>query len=236
MDGLMQGEESGRTVLAPVLATADVRSRLMSVGAAGASDAELLAVLVSLGTRQGGALGVATRLLERFDGPGGLGRAHLQALTDEAGMGIGRALTIVAAMELGRRSLLPGADRPRLSTPDEAALHYRPRLAALDHEVFHIGCLDARGRLLRDVRIAEGTAASCAVQPREVFAAAVRERALAVLLVHNHPSGDPDPSPEDVQLTLRLVEAGRVIGIPVVDHLIVAQGGHRSLARLGYFR
>jgi DNA repair protein RadC len=209
------------------------RERIFDVGASAMGEAELLGLLLGTGSRGLTALQTAELLLTRFDGVGGLARAHAVELRDEPGVGVARAALLAAALELGRRSLGPRADRPRLRQAPEVWALYRPKLGHLHNEVFHVACLDVRNRLLRDARVAEGGFASCALLPREVFAPAMREGAVAVILVHNHPSGDTQPSADDLALTARLARAGEILGIRVVDHVIIGAEGFCSLAALG---
>jgi DNA repair protein RadC len=204
------------------------KARLLKVGAAAMTDAELLSLII------GGAVSrqVAAELLNRFDGVSDIARAHVADL----GVSKSIAVKIVGALELGRRSLGPRAERPKLRYAPEVDRHYRPLLGHLHNEVFHVACLDIRNRLLRDARVAEGGFASCAILPREVFAPALREGAVGVILVHNHPSGETEPSADDLQLTSRLVRAGEVLGVRVLDHVIVGSGGYTSLAERGVLR
>lgn len=209
------------------------RSRIFDVGPGAMGDAELVALLVGAGGPTTTAQHTAEELLQRFDGVAGLARAHVTDLRNEHGVGVARAAVIAAAIELGRRSLGPRAERPRLRYATDVYAHYRPKLAHLRNEVFHVACLDTRNRLLRDVRVAEGGLISCATSPREVFAAALREGATGVVLVHNHPSGETQPSAEDLALTQRMRRAGEVMGIGVLDHVIVGTSGFTSLAATG---
>ena len=209
------------------------RSRIFDVGPGPMGDAELLALLLSIGGATRTAQQTAEALLQRFDGVAGLARAHVTDLRNEPGVGVAKAAVIAAAIELGRRSLGPRAERPRLRYATDVYAHYRPKLAHLRNEVFHVACLDTRNRLLRDVRVAEGGLVSCATSPREVFAAALREGATSVVLVHNHPSGETQPSGEDLSLTQRMRRAGQVMGIGVLDHVIVGASGFTSLAATG---
>ncbi len=164
----------------------------------------------------GGLAGLETTGVEGL-GRGTLSRAEMRRLE--------RVLALVDAF--GKSVPLPA----RVSDAGEVAAHFRPRLASLEVESFWVLMLDARARPIGSECIARGTLTACLVHPREVFAPALRRRAAQIVVVHNHPSGDPEPSAEDVELTERLVEAGDLLGIPVVDHLVVARGGHRSLAR-----
>lgn len=150
-----------------------------------------------------------------------------------AGFSPSRAASLLAAFELGRRILRTGTDRPVLTCARSVHRYLAPTLEALRNEVFHVLCLNTRHRLLLDARVAEGNAFSCSVDPREVFAAAISSRAAAVILAHNHPSGSPEPSPEDIALTRQLAEGGRLLGVKVIDHVIVGLGCFVSLDERG---
>lgn len=155
------------------------------------------------------------------------------ALANLPGMGPRRAGRLLAAMELGRRSLRLTERRPRLRTPAEIDAWLRPHLTSLRREVFHVLCFNARNVLLRDARVAEGSTSSCPVDPSEVFRAALAVRASAVVLAHNHPSGDPEPSGLDLSLTRQLVEGGRLLNVQVMDHLIIGERAYVSLLERG---
>lgn len=219
--------------LEPLVRAERPRDRIYEPGPSALTDAELLGILLGTGGRGLTAQQTAEELLQRFDGVGGLGRAHVTDLRDERGVGVAKAAVIAAAMELGRRSMAPGAERPRLKYAVDVDRHYRHRLAHLHNEVFHVACLDVRNRLVRDARVAQGGFASCAILPREIFAPAIREGCVGIVLVHNHPSGESEPSNDDLALTARLVHAGEVLGIKVLDHVIIAANGFTSLATTG---
>ena len=150
-----------------------------------------------------------------------------------AGLPPARGARILAALELGRRAQRPSETRPRLRTPAEIFRHVWPSLGLLGREVFHVLCFNPRNVLLADVRIAEGTVDSCQVDPRDVFRAALASRATAVVLVHNHPSGDPEPSVQDVALTRQLVHGAELLGLKVLDHLVVGDGDFSSMLERG---
>ena len=137
------------------------------------------------------------------------------------------------ALELGRRGLKAQEARPRLGTPHTIYEYLAPSLGLLRHEVFHVLCFNARNVLLQDVRVATGTVATCFVDPREVFRVAVRANCPAIVLAHNHPSGDPEPSRQDRDLTAKLVTAGKLLGIKVLDHIIVGDGRYVSFLNRG---
>ncbi len=208
------------------------RELLARGGAAALSDAQLVALLLRTGVPGPGtsALEIGSGLLASHGSVAGLDRASFRELCAERGLGPAKAASLKAALELGRR-LLAGAGTPRarLSSSREVADLFTPRLFNLRREVFLAVLLNARHEVIRETTVSVGCLTGSLVHPREVFQPAVRDSAAAVILVHNHPSGDPTPSPEDVQLTERLVEAGRILGIRVLDHVVVAQGGYASL-------
>jgi len=208
------------------------RELLARSGAEALSDAQLVSLLLRPATSGHGAsaIDLGVGLLESHGSVAGLDRATLRELAGAPGLGPAKAARLKAALELGRR-LMAGGDRPRarLSSSRDVADHFTPRLFNLPREVFIAVLLNARNEVLREITVAVGCLTGSLVHPREVFQPAVRESAAAIILVHNHPSGDPTPSPEDVQLTERLVEAGRILGIRVLDHVVVALGGYASL-------
>jgi DNA repair protein RadC len=211
------------------------RERLVSLGASALSSAELLALLIGAGGTRGSALQVGQLLLA---GAGGsLRRMAMQpvaALTATSGVGIARAVTVHAALELGRRLASETRDDGApVRSPRDVARVFAPRLEDLPVEEFHVAILDAQHRLERDVTITRGILTSSLVHPREVFREAIAERAAAVILVHNHPSGDPTPSADDRQVTEQLVAAGKLLDIPVHDHIIIGRGRYMSFAEAG---
>ena len=212
------------------------RELLARAGAESLTDAQLIALLLRTGATGPGAsaLEVGAGLLASHGSVAGLDRASFRELCGVRGLGPAKAAGLKAALELGRRLMAaPGAQRPRLSSSREVAAHFTPRLFNLPREVFIAVLLNARNEVIREITVAVGCLTGSLVHPREVFQPAVRDSAAAVILVHNHPSGDPTPSPEDVQLTERLVEAGRILGIRVLDHVVVAHGGYVSLMDRG---
>jgi len=213
------------------------RERLFEKGAVALADAELLAlVLRTSGIHGETGVDRARRLLAAFGGLDGLRHASADELAREPGLGTASAAAVVAALELGRRTASTRVERGGVyRTSAEVFLDLRARLAPLRKEVFCVLLLDAKHRKLREVQVSEGSLTASIVHPREVFVAAVRESAAAVILAHNHPSGDPTPSPEDVELTRRLRQAGETLGIRVLDHVIVGADAHFSFADAGYW-
>ncbi len=211
------------------------RERLRALGPRALSTAELLTMLIGSGTRGGSAIDVAHRLLARFDGSlRRLSQAPLAALTHQAGVGPARAATVAAALELGRRQAAEPGDLGRpLRNPLDVFAVYGPLLADAAVEEFHVAVLDAQHRLERDLLVTRGILDSSLVHPREVFREAIAERAAAVILIHNHPSGDPTPSSDDRRVTSQLAAAGRLLDIPVHDHVVIGRGRHFSFAEAG---
>jgi len=206
------------------------REKLRLHGPAALGDNELLALVVGSGSRRGNALSVANAVLAAHGGLPGLRQCTVDELVRIAGIGRARASQIIAALELGRRSLAaPPGERIQIRKPSEAAEYLLPRYGARALEQFGIVLLDARHRVLRTAVLALGTRNSCAVEPRDVFREAAIGGAAAIVVFHTHPSGDPSPSPDDVDLTRRLVAAGVLMGIDVVDHLILGDSRYWSL-------
>lgn len=210
------------------------RERLAEFGPVALTDAELLALLVRTGTGGRGALDVARDTLLAAEGLRVLASAPVAELESLPGLGPVKAATLVAAFELGRRVATQKLERGvALSSPQDVHRHFAPRLRDEPCEHFLAVLLDGRHRVLGDVAVSRGTLTSSLVHPREVFRPAIRQAAAAVVLVHNHPSGDPAPSLEDRRVTVRLREAGELVGIRVVDHVIVAEGGYHSFEEEG---
>ncbi len=211
------------------------RERLKSLGAHALSSSELLAILIGTGSAGRSSLAVAHDALARTDGS--LRRLSTQpvaALTAVPGLGNVRAIVIHAALELGRRLAAESRDEGApLRSPRDVWAAFAPRLEDLPVEEFHVAVLDAQHRLERDITITRGILNSSLVHPREVFREAIAERAAAIILIHNHPSGDPTPSADDRAITAQLVAAGRLLDIPVADHLIIGRGRYLSFAEGG---
>lgn len=210
------------------------RERLARLGAQSLSNAELLAILLRAGVPGENAVQVGQRLLQQFGGLTGLQRAPLEELCRQRGVGAAKAAQLKAAIELGRRLLLeaPG-DRPSITSPADAAALVLYDMAALEQEHLRLILLNVRNRVLDIVDVYKGSVASSQVHIGELFKHAVRRNAVGIILVHNHPSGDPTPSPEDIALTRQVVQAGKLLNIDVLDHLIIGQGRWVSLKERG---
>jgi DNA repair protein RadC len=211
------------------------QERLERLGAGALSDTELLAMLLRSGTQGQDVLAVSARLLSEA---GSLTRLLAWHEADFRGLrGIGRvkSLQLVAAMEVARRAIrLPPDESPVLNRADLIAAHFETVASGLDVEKFWVLCLNRRNRLRKRVEVSSGTATAALAHPREVFRAAIREAAAAVVCAHNHPSGDPSPSAADIQLTRQLREAAAAVDIPLLDHVIIGRRGADPLGR-GYY-
>ncbi|MBM7118305.1 RadC family protein [Archangium primigenium] len=223
-------EGGGEGSVRAALEGEDARERLFRLGAEALTDPELLGLLWGAGART---RALAEQLLAPAGGLKALVQQDPRALCARPGLGQLRTAQLLAALELGRRAQRVVERRPRLRTPRDIATYLAPQLGALRREVFHVLCFNARNVLLLDARVAEGTINACMVDPREVFAAAITARATAIVLAHNHPSGDPEPSAQDVGLTAQLVEAGRMLGIKVLDHVVLGSGNYVSMRERG---
>ena len=210
------------------------REKLVRHGAAALGDNELVALVIGNGSRRGSALAIANELLASYGGLHGLVRCSCEELTGVPGVGRARAAQVVAALELGRRSLshAPGA-RVRITDPKQAAAYLLPRFGARAVEHLGVLLLDAKHRVLREATVAIGTLNTSAVLPREVFREAAIGGAAAIVLFHNHPSGDPTPSRDDIELTRRLAAAGVLMGIDVIDHVVLGDARYCSLKEMG---
>ncbi len=210
------------------------RERLLRYGPEALSDGQLLAVLLRTGHARRSAVGVARDLLSRFENLRALSAAGFAEMASVSGIGPAKAAQVMAALELGRRvQAQPLQQGMPLRGSRDVFEACAPYLRDLKKEIFQVVLLNGKNRVIRTVTIATGSLTSCLVHPREVFAPAIRESSASVLLIHNHPSGDPTPSPEDLALSRRLVKAGEVIGIPVLDHLVIGDGHYVSFVDQG---
>lgn len=208
-----------------------LRERVLLYGAEALGDVELVALLLGTGAEGEPVLGLAARLLDAAGGPAGLARFGAHGLSERRGVGPAKAARILAAVELGRRAgehALSDAGMT-MGSFDAVVDWARPRLAALDYEEVWLLGLDGRNILRTARRVAQGGAHGCAVMPRDILRPALRDGASAIILLHNHPSGDPTPSQDDVVMTRALCAACEAVGIALLDHVVVARGGASSL-------
>lgn len=211
------------------------REKLQQSGAETLGDNELLAILLGVGTRGRTALDVANELLTTGGGLRGLARLGRDELARAHGIGDARAARVQAAIELGRRTLWRGPEaRPCFNTPREAAEYLLPQYGNHPVERFGVLLVDTRHRLVRTRILSVGSLDASVVHPREVFREAIVGGAAAVVLFHNHPSGDPTPSRDDLALTRRLLTAGDLIGIDVIDHIVLADARYASMREMGH--
>jgi DNA repair protein RadC len=210
------------------------RERLTIHGARALSTPELIAIALRTGSQTQSALMLAQRLLSTCQGLEGLSQASVEELCQVPGIGPAKAAQILAALELGRRAVLTQGDpRPQIGCPQDAANLLASRMADALQEELHVLLLNTRHRVMRAVTVYQGNVNSAQIRTAEVFREAIRDNAKAIIVAHNHPSGDTSPSTDDVQVTAALVQAGRLLDIQVLDHLIIGRGGHTSMNERG---
>jgi DNA repair protein RadC len=211
------------------------RERLMKHGAESLSDAQLLAILLRTGDRDKSAVTLGLGLLDTYKTLGNVDAASFRELAAMKGLGPAKIAQIKAAFELGRRLLREESGlHAHFSSAHAVYSYFASRFRHLKKELFVALLLDAKNRLIREYRVSEGTLTNSLIHPREAFRQAVKDSAAAVIFVHNHPSGDPTPSREDITITARLKEAGELMGIPVLDHVIIGDNGYASLKEKGH--
>jgi DNA repair protein RadC len=212
------------------------REKLLTHGAAALGDNELLALVLGSGSRDRNALAVANELLAARGGLPGLLRSSADDLSRASGVGHAKAAQVLAAIELGRRALSHRyRERPQLLAPSETAAFLMPVFGGRAVEQFGVVLLDTKYRVIRTTLVATGTLNSTIVEPRDVYREAAMGAAFAVVAFHNHPSGDPSPSPNDVDLTYRLKAAGTLMGIDLIDHVILGDGRYFSFKEMGHW-
>ena len=209
------------------------RERLLRLGPEAMGTVELLAIIIRIGARGDSVLMTSQKLLSEFGNLQNIAQATVAEMCRVRGIGKAKAIQIKAALELGKRlddpDYKPDEPGKPVQTPEEAYKSMQSKLSGKKKEHFYILCLNTRGRVNDTRQISIGNLDSSIVHPREVFKDAISSYASTVIFVHNHPSGDLEPSAEDIHLTKRLVEAGELLGIPVLDHIIVSDKGYTSL-------
>ena len=210
------------------------RERLAELGPQVLTPAELIAILLRVGVPGENAVEVGQRLLNTFGGLAGLHRAPFEELVNQHGIGEAKAAQIKAAIELGRRLTLeaPG-ERATINSPADAAGLVQYEMSVLEEEHLRVLLLDTRNHVLDIVEVYHGSVSMSQVRVGEIFKAAIRRNAPAVIVVHNHPSGDPTPSPDDVAITRSFIQAGKLLDVDVLDHLIIGQGKYVSMKERG---
>lgn len=210
------------------------RERLATLGPQALTNAELIAILLRVGVVGENAVEVGQRLLQKFGGLMGLHRAPIKELIDQHGIGEAKAAQIKAAIELGRRLTVEAPEeRLAINSPADAAALVQYEMSALEQEHLRVILLDRRNKVLEIVEVYKGSVNSSQVRVGELFKEAIRTNASALVVVHNHPSGDPTPSPDDVAVTRAIAQAGKLLDVDVLDHLVIGQGKWVSLKEKG---
>jgi DNA repair protein RadC len=202
------------------------REKLQALGPAFLSNSELLAILFRTGSKQYTAIDLAKTILNNYGDLHTLAQLDYRLFCQLKGIGSTKALTLAACFEIARRiAALPGKQKLKITSPEVVFQRYGPQFSVLKKEVFMVLLLNSANMLTREHRVSEGTLNASLVHPREVFNPAITELAASIILLHNHPSGETEPSLEDKNITHRLVEAGKLLDIPVLDHIII--GGEK---------
>ena len=211
------------------------RERLAQLGERSLNTSELVAILLGSGIEGLNAVQLAQRILQEAGGLNGLQRLSYDGLRQFRGLGPAKAAQVKAAIELGRRiAVATPEDKPTIQSPEDAAGLLLYEMGGLEREHLRVLCLDTRNRLQKMSEVYKGSLNSSWIRIAEVFRDAVRINAAAIIVAHNHPSGDPTPSPEDVAVTKAIVEAGRLLDIEVLDHLVIGQGRYISMKAKGF--
>ncbi len=210
------------------------REKLLSLGPEYLTQSELLAILLRTGSRTQTAVDLAKILISQFGELHHLSQLDFRKFFQLKGIGITKAVTLATCFEVARRiAALPTTQKIKITSPETVFQKYGPALGYMKKEIFMVLLLNSANVLLRDIRISEGTLNASLVHPREVFQPAILEPAASILLLHNHPSGDIQPSREDRNITQRLTESGNLLDIPVLDHIIVSSDGYFSFKEEG---
>jgi DNA repair protein RadC len=234
----MADKESKKSVmLREMLETDKPRERLQQVGSENLTSAELLAVILGVGSQGETVTDTAQRMLQKFGGLQGISRATVEELRKVRGVGVAKACRLKAVFELANRRDIETGKKTKavIKTPEEAYNQLKARALDKQKEFFWAIFLDTRNQAIKTAEISVGSLDSSIVHPRELFKEAVAASASSVIIAHNHPSGNPEASQDDIQLTRRLMEVGKIMGIEIVDHIILGDGRFVSLKREGMF-
>ncbi|MBW8010129.1 MAG: JAB domain-containing protein [Chloroflexi bacterium] len=210
------------------------RERLVKLGPQALNTAELLAILLRVGVQGENAVQVGQRLLQTFGGLSGLQRASVEEVKAQHGLGEAKVAAIKAAIELGRRMTLESPEeRAVIQSPGDAAALLQYEMGALEQEHLRVVLLNTRNQVLDIVEVYRGSLNTSMVRVGEVFKQAVRSNAASIIVAHNHPSGDPTPSPDDIAVTRAIIESGKLLDIDVLDHIVIGQGSFVSIKERG---
>ena len=213
------------------------RERLCTYGAKNLSDADLMAILLRTGLKGENVLDMSKRLLREFGDLDGIARASYEDLCEKDGISMAKACQLLAGIELGRRVSSPDPrDLPTINQPGDIAALFSAWMAYLEREELHVVLMNTKNQVIDTSKLYEGTVNSALVRPAEVFAGALKRNCPAIAVVHNHPSGDPTPSDEDIETTSKLAEAGDLLEVELVDHIVIGHGKSLSMRerRLGF--
>ena len=210
------------------------RETLLKKGESYLSDSELLAILINNGTRDKSAITLAREIIETSDGIRNLSNITVVELSKIKGIGLAKACRIISALELGRRvSVASEMQKFKISSPQDIGNVYMEELRYKKKEIFRVVLLNTKNVIIGSKDISEGSLNASIVHPREVFLEAIKKSANKMILMHNHPSGDPTPSSEDINITKRLISAGQIVGIEILDHVIIGDGSFYSFKENG---
>ena len=210
------------------------RETLLKKGETYLSDSELLAILIKNGTRDKSAITLAREIIETSDGIRNLSNITVEELSKIKGIGLAKACRIISALELGRRvSVASEMQKFKISSPQDIGNVYMEELRYKKKEIFRVVLLNTKNVIIGSKDISEGSLNASIVHPREVFLEAIKKSANKMILMHNHPSGDPTPSSEDINITKRLISAGQIVGIEILDHVIIGDGSFYSFKENG---
>ena len=235
MENSMEKQQATSYRIADLSPAERPRERLSRLGAKALSAAELLAILLRVGVKGENAIQMGQRLLQNFQGLAGLHQASYEELQAQHGIGDAKACQIKAAIELGHRLAAQSPDDAPMTihSPEDAADLVKYEMSALEQEQLRVILLNTRNRVLQIKTVYQGSLNSSQIRVGELFKSAIRRNAAAIIVVHNHPSGDPTPSPDDIAITKAIREAGKLLDIDVLDHLIIGRGRYVSLKKQG---
>jgi DNA repair protein RadC len=212
------------------------REKLLDLGPEYLTESELLAILIRTGSRNQTAVDLAKTIFKQFGNIHQLAGMDFRKFSQLKGIGVTKAVTLATCFEVARRiAALPNTQKTKITSPEIVFQKFGPLLSHLKKEIFMVLLLNSANILIRDYKISEGTLNASLVHPREVFQPAIADLAASVILVHNHPSGETQPSREDKNITQRLVQSGKLLDIPVLDHIIIGESGYFSFKEEGIF-